>query len=358
MLIMTELSTSHQEYYLVADMGGTHTDIALWASSSLTSNPFNTSITQPLPSLIAFKRFLSKDFSHPKEVITTYLNDFITPPYLTHYFLALASPLHHDRVSYTNTSWQFSQQALRHTFSAPVTLFNDFEALAYSLPYLKEKDLVCLQHGHSPPRRFLYPNKREIISLLGPGTGLGSATIVQRPNHAPLILPSEGGQAFFTPVDEEEHAILAIIKREKKLWPKISHPFPLTWEEMLSGKRGIPRLIKAMSLLYNKTTHCKDAPTLNELITNEDPFAKKILDRYSLLLASACQALALHTGSQGGLYLAGGITPHFLTKMDYALFTQRFSQHSLMQTYLEAIPLYALIHPHPTLIGLQAASQL
>lgn len=357
---MTEFSPSYQGNYLVADMGGTHTDIAIHINTPTISKA-STQQPKTLPSLIKVKRFLSQEFTDPKEVITTYLNHYKTPSHLTHrlthFFLALASPLHQDHVNYTHTPWQFSQHALRHAFPAPVTLLNDFEALAYSLPYLNEKDLVCLQQGHSPLKR-AGQKRKEIISLLGPGTGLGSATIVQQANTPPLILPNEGGQTFFTPRDNEELTLLELIKKEKKLWPKDSSSSFLTWEELLSGKQGIPRLIKAMSLLYKKEANFNDAPTLIKSASHQNIFAQQVLDRYTLLLASACQNLALQTGSQGGLYLAGGVIPHFLTKLKKELFTQRFSQHPLMAEYLKAIPLYVLIHPYPTLIGLQAFSQL
>ncbi len=100
--------------------------------------------------------------------------------------IAVAGPTEREVVALTNRDWRFTRDSLRKAaHAAKFRLLNDFEALALSLPHLEGDDIV--QIGGETP------TKPGVKIVLGPGTGLGMATLAPLPQGGWMALPGEVG---------------------------------------------------------------------------------------------------------------------------------------------------------------------
>lgn len=100
------------------------------------------------------------------------LSDTETPPSIG--ALAVACPILGDIVKFTNLPWQFSIEKLKDAFSLDsLFVVNDYAAVAKALPYLGQESLNLI--GSIEPAA---TETKEPKVVLGPGSGLGSASLV------------------------------------------------------------------------------------------------------------------------------------------------------------------------------------
>jgi len=339
-----------QNLSLIADFGATFSRLALYADGEIFSQ-----ITLE-----------SRRFQSPLEVIEHYLELTAknAPHAPAHYLIAIASPLVEDAVQLTNNHWEFSQKALRQALKkrgGTLTLINDFKALAYSLLKLEKTDLRSIGTSDANLAKSSNSSRNAPIikALIGPGSGFGTATLVvpasSIPTHSePIIITSEGGHSVFAPFDQEEIALLSLLSNTPSLLKGKRAPYPIILEDLLSGTHGIKRLIDAMALLYDKNPTFNSPETLLlSALTEEEPFARAVLTRYSLLLATIASNIALTTGARDGIYIGGGLVPRFADFLANSPFRKRFEENLTVNNYLKTIPTYLIEHADPTLIGLQ-----
>jgi len=85
--------------------------------------------------------------------------------------VAVAAPLAGGKIKLTNSAWSFTAESLASATSLDdILLFNDFEALALSLPHLRAEELHQIGGGAAAPQAAKV--------VLGPGTGIGVAGLV------------------------------------------------------------------------------------------------------------------------------------------------------------------------------------
>ncbi|MFD2270814.1 glucokinase [Undibacterium arcticum] len=108
-------------------------------------------------------------------------------------------------------------------------MLNDFEALALSLPRLRPSQI----QAHAA-----LPKPHGTLAVIGPGTGLGVAGVMQTCTGW-VALPGEGGHATLAAADEFESALLSRVRRD---YPHVSA------ERLLSGI-GLPVLHGAVAEL-------------------------------------------------------------------------------------------------------------
>lgn len=346
-----------QNLSLIADFGATFSRLALYADGEIFSQ-------------VTLK---SRQFQSPLEVIEHYLElETQNAPHApAHYLIAIASPLVEDAVQLTNNHWTFSQKALREALKkrgGTLTLINDFKALAYSLLKLEKTDIrvigtseANLAESDSTKAQSSNSNQNAPIikALIGPGSGFGTATLVVpassiSTHSEPIIIASEGGHSVFAPFDQEEIALLSLLSNTPSLLKGKLAPYPIILEDLLSGTHGVKRLIDAMALLYDKNPTFNSPETLlHSALTEKEPFARAVLTRYSLLLATIASNIALTTGARDGIYIGGGLVPRFADFLANSPFRKRFEENLTVNNYLKTIPTYLIEHADPTLIGLQ-----
>jgi glucokinase len=251
--------------------------------------------------------------------------------------LAVAAPVAGDEVVMTNRDWRIRGGALAERFGfEEAVLINDFVALAKAIPLIPPAGQRKIGNGRADPAA---PS-----ALLGPGTGLGVAIMVQAPS-GPIVLGSEGGHASFAPETEREVALARGLQ-----W-RHGH---VSWERVLSGP-GIAEIYEILAEL-EQGIGTSLAPELvsARALQGADRLAVEALQMFASLLGSFAGNLALTAGARGGIYLGGGILPQLADFLAGSNFRDRFEAKGRFADYLSTIPTTLILEDEPTLLGLSA----
>ena len=316
-------SMPHTEHLsLIGDIGGTNARFALVTSGSL-----NIQNIQTLP---------CADFDGPEQAIRAYLSDFANGCQPEQALLAFACPVHNDFVDVTNNHWAFSQKELKTALSLEkLQLVNDFYVQAMAMPYLDEENKLVLREGTKNPEASCV--------VMGPGTGLGMATLIPDGSHW-RALPGEGGHANL-PVRNELEAKIAEHLRKK---------FGVaTCEHVLCGP-GLENLYEAYSEIYH-WGHRLKTPQISEGAHSGDERCFTVISHFLDWMGCVAGNAALVTGALGGVYLAGGVLPRMQELLKSSTFLKAFNDKGCMSGYTSHIPVTLNLHPQSGLLGAAAA---
>jgi glucokinase len=300
------------EVRLLADVGGTNARFAL---------------QKPNGTPASVRRVRTDDFKTLEDAIRDYVSRTSARPRRA--AIAVASPVTGDRIEMTNHPWSFSVAALSGALGvAELRVVNDFEAVALSLPRLDPAELRRVG-GDAPapgaPR-----------AVIGPGTGLGVAALVQG-----WAVPTEGGHVTMPACDAREAEILARIRA------RLGH---VSAERVLSGM-GLKNLYRALG------RDC-EPPEPDEIsaraLAGADPRAVDTLETFCAMLGTVAGNLALTLGARGGVYIAGGIVRRFAEFFARSGFRDRFEDKGRFREYLAPIPVWIIGTENPALLGLAA----
>jgi glucokinase len=250
---------------------------------------------------------------------------------------AVASPVFGDFVKMTNNPWSFSIAALKTELQlSRLEVINDFTAQALAIPLLGPGDRRQIGRGE--------PRAAAPIGVLGPGTGLGMASLV--PGRAGWMpLPGEGGHATMPPAEPRESRVLDLLRED------YGH---VSAERVLSGM-GLSNLHRALSRLSGRESERLDAAEVTARAeTGNDSVSKETVAMFCAMLGTVAGNLALTLGAFGGIYIAGGIVPRLGDRFDASEFRDRFEAKGRFRDYLARIPTYVITHPFPAFLGLQA----
>jgi glucokinase len=253
--------------------------------------------------------------------------------------VAIAGPVTGDWFEMTNHPWHFSQEETRKALGLDVFhLMNDFKAVALSVPHLRDADLHRIGGGAARPGG--------PIGIVGPGTGLGVASLVWD-GRKYVAVPGEGGHVTMPARTLREFDLFRVLIDQK-----YSH---ISAERVCSGK-GLVNVYNALRILDGRA----DLPDR----TPEDIGAAAI-DGSCALSAEAKQLmtsflgrvagnLALTLGTHGGIYIAGGIVGRWGADFDEELFRGEFESKGRFRDYMAGIPTLLIRHEFPAFVGLQA----
>lgn len=312
---------------LVADIGGSNARFG-W-------------IGAPQAAVDHVQKLAVPDHDGPAAAVRAYLATLartLGPTYRPprHAALAVATPVVGDQVSFTNSHWSFSRRSLQDDLGlASLQVLNDFEALALSLPHLGPQQL----RGHGA-----LPRAEGVLAVVGPGTGLGVAGVVQT-RGGWQALPGEGGHSTLAAGDDFEDEVLRAARREH------GH---VSAERLLSGI-GLPTLYQAVAAALGQPSA---GPLTAEQVVEfgrdgADALCARSLDTFCALLGSFAGNVALTLGARGGVFIGGGIVPRIEDCFFASAFRERFEAKGRMRPYVEAIPT-ALITD--TLVALTGAA--
>lgn len=244
--------------------------------------------------------------------------------------LAIAGPVSAGRGRMTNRPLSFDAGTLSRRLGCPVTVVNDFHAVARALPDLEQ----LVQIGGAVP-------KPGVKAVLGPGSGLGMGLL------APLnggwhVLASEGGHGDLAPGSPLETEILSVLQAS------YGH---VSWETALSG-RGLVRLYRAVCGVWGVEPEDLAAEQITARgVDAGEPVCHQTLEVFFSLLGGAAGNLALTVCAQGGVYVAGGIVPDLAEFAAASPIRRRFDERGPMADMVRAIPLYLILDPAPGLTG-------
>ena len=233
---------------------------------------------------------------------------------------AVATVTAGDYINFTNSHWSFFKATVQAELKLDTFLvLNDFEALALSLPRLSAAQL----RPHDQ-----LPQAKGTLAVIGPGTGLGVAGVMQTPMGW-VALAGEGGHATLAPCDDFESAILAQVRQT------FSH---VSAERLLSGI-GLPVLHNAVAQVRGGTIDVITTGLIVERgLAGSDAICAETLDTFCALLGSFAGNVALTMGARGGVYIDGGIVPRLGERFFTSRFRERFEAKGRFQSYMKNIP--------------------
>ncbi len=251
--------------------------------------------------------------------------------------LAIAGPVNDEQTSreiqVTNTGLRFSDQYCAAVLGCSTYLANDFYALAHGVPYFSS----LVQIGGDDV-------VKGTKALLGPGSGLGMATLVPDRDGHWQVLASEGGHADLAPGSHLEAELWGLLMTD------LGH---VSWESVLCGA-GLQQLYTTMCTLWGASPEALSPQQISARgMTMADPVCHQTLETFCGLLGAAAGNLALTVAAVGGVYIGGGIVPQMLEFVQSSPLRRRFEERGALSGYVEAIPLFVITEDNP---GLQGAA--
>jgi glucokinase len=247
----------------------------------------------------------------------------------------VAAPVDREFITLTNRDWTFSAESLRKAAKAKTfKLLNDFEALAWSLPHIAEADLVQIGGTSN--------SKPQVKVVLGPGTGLGMATLAPLPGGGWMPIPGEMGHVTLPVVHAEELALRDAIVGKGKF---------AEVEDVLTG----PGLLAAYRALAEGDVLSTPEQVLQAGLKGEDRVATKVLEHFMTFLVRLAGDAAMALQARGGVYLAGGIAPSLAEKLNQPKYRAIFEDKGRISNVMKPIPLYIIMDKFPAFKGCAAA---
>ncbi len=309
-------------YKLVGDIGGTNARFALARDGAL-------------------ERFVAVETGSHK-TLEAALDVYLHGQTVSAASLAVAAPVIDGTVALTNSDWSFTKQGLEAKLGCSVEIVNDFAALARAIPFLSAGDYTPIPQKSASA----HPDATGAIAILGPGTGLGVATLI-RAGERWIDLPGEGGHVTMAPATPEEDRIISVMRNR---WEHVSA------ERFLSGN-GLVGLYEACCEVRRVAPVRRSAAEIAASATapGQDPDAwlcAHAFDVFCAMLGTVASNLALTVGATGGVYVAGGILRRYPEFFSASRFRYRFEQKGRFGAYLRAIPTFLIVNEAPALIGL------
>lgn len=319
------------EQFFVADIGGTKSDLALFAPDSERYPLFH-------------KRYLNKDFAEPASLFDKFFAECNHQPRFG--CLALAAPIRGDLVTLTNLPWQFNRQKLQTQYSLQKLLFiNDLTAVSSSIPMLScSGDLQTIQPGSG--------EGGEMRGIVAPGTGLGEGLLAEVDGKV-LVLGSEGGHCDFAPIDQEQLALLSWMQKKYR---------QVSFEMLVSGT-GLPNLYQFTLEYYGQSQNLEVAAAIEAaadqtraiiagaLQPNPCPLCRRTIELFLSILGSEAGNLALKLYAKGGIYLGGGILPRLTSTFSFSGFLRNFQAKGQMADLMNDFPVYLILRSDAALLG-------
>jgi glucokinase len=306
---------------LVGDIGGTNARFALANGESLSCLD-SSKAAEHSGVLEAVARFLDRECKEST---------------LEGVALGVAGPVHNGKSVITNTGWTVDRKALQsHLHCQAVYLLNDFEALAWSLPHLSASHLVPLHAGKA------VIDAPQVV--LGPGTGFGAACLVRHKGRLATVT-GEAGHSTCPAASESDEKI---IDRLRKRFDHVSI------ERVLSGP-GLQNLYGALAEISGTDVPSRRASEIAEAgLQGTCEICSRAVAAFCEMLGTVAGNLALTFGAAGGVYIAGGIVPRILQRLQQSGFEDRFLAKGRYRSYLQNIPVHVIVHPQASLVGLAA----
>ena len=269
---------------LVGDIGGTNSRFGLMAEGSM--------------EVTRIEKLKNDDYDSLEAVAAAYLESQDVSS-LKGAAIDVAAPVMEEDFPLTNRDWIISRTKLKAALNAEhLVILNDFEALAMSLPYLAEADLI--QIGGAAPKR------PSLKLVLGPGTGLGMAALAPLPKGGWLALPGELGHVNLPVVTKEEFDL-----REAMMAPGT-----IFESEFAVTGGGLHLIYATLAKLAGRKPELATPETiLTAALAGTDANAVKTLNHFIIWLARLAGDAAMMMQAHGGVYLAGGIAPSIVAEL-------------------------------------------
>lgn len=360
--------TLDDDEWLLADVGGTYARFMHWGTASSD----------------AFQKLRNEHYGSLAEAVAAF--ETAAGAHASQAALALATPILGDRLRLTNRDWQFSATALRAACGwRRLLIVNDFVAAAAGLPAMQTGDRQLLQSGSAGVAQahgtgagmpadaagtVRMAGTRPWL-LLGPGTGLGCAVLLDVGDAAERVLASEAGHMSFAPPDPRIDSELQRAACQR--WGRVS------WERLLSGS-GLAWLHGQLAngpgsdagagtahsdaahgdtahhdaahgstahtgTAHAATTHAASAIDAAEVVRRAlagEDIARAAVTRFCGWLGACAGDLCLAFGADGGVHLTGGVINGLGAAFDTEAFLRAFRDKGRAAARLAHVPVLRL----------------
>lgn len=253
--------------------------------------------------------------------------------------LSFAGPVGGEVLKLTNNPWVIRPALMKERLGVDrFTIVNDFGAVGYAVATLSDEYFrhVCGPEGPLP--------SAGVISIVGPGTGLGVAAVLRKSDHYDII-ETEGGHVDFAPLDTLEDQILIELRRN----------FRRVSVERIASGRGLSNLYEALGAIEGKAVTFRDDKELwTAALEGKDSLANAALDRFCLTLGSVAGDMALAQGAVA-VVIAGGIGLRVADYLPRSGFRDRFIAKGRFERRMDDMPVKLITYPEPGLFGAAAA---
>lgn len=253
--------------------------------------------------------------------------------------IAVASPVAGDAITLTNNAWILRPASLDARLGLDGhVLINDFGAIGHAVAHLGPDDLRSLCGPDAPLPR------EGVISIIGPGTGLGVAQILRVEGRSHVI-ETEGGHIGFAPSDPVEDAILGHLR----------HRFGRVSVERLCCGPGLAHICEALAAYEGRRIGPVTAEwAWTQARAGSDPLALAALDRFCMILGTVAGDIALAHGAHA-VVVAGGLGQRIADYLPNSAFAARFAAKGRFAAAMERLPVKIITRAEPGLIGAAAA---
>ncbi len=314
---------------LAGDIGGTHTRLCLAEKEAEKIRVVREQV------------FASQQYPDFLPIVKAFLQDNPDPLPEAACF-AVAGPVRQQQARATNLPWLLKSRQLKKALSIDkLALLNDFEAVGYGLATLAEDQMVTLQSGQ--------PEKHARRALIGAGTGLGIGSLIYQGNRY-ITYPSEGGHVGFAPADDMQNRLLRYLQRSLDY---------VCYEHLLSGP-GLQRIYRfllqenRLPSEFSKNIMQADDPAFeisHHALLGDDEIAVQTLDCFIHIYGAQAGNVALNYLASGGVYIAGGIAPKIIERLNSDRFLTAFHDKGVMSELMQSFPIKVIMEEQVGLLG-------
>ncbi|HYI43253.1 MAG TPA: glucokinase [Sphingomicrobium sp.] len=254
--------------------------------------------------------------------------------------MAFAGPVGGELLKLTNNPWVIRPALMLEKLGVDrFTIVNDFGAVAHAVATL---DGSAYRHLCGPERGL---PEEGIVTILGPGTGLGVAALMRHADGSYDVIETEGGHVDFAPLDPLEDAILVQLRKSFRR---------VSVERLISG-RGLVNIYDALAAIENRPATIRDDKALwAAALEGRDSLAAAALDHLCLCLGAVTGDLALAHGAHA-VVLGGGLGARLSDYLPRSGFRDRFIAKGRFERRMDEMPVKLITYPEPGLIGAAAA---
>lgn len=311
---------------VVGDIGGTH---ARFAVADLTAGE--------RPRIGPMRKYRTREHAGLESAWARFAAD-VGEPLPRDAALAVAAPIEGEVLRFMNSDWRIPRFEIGDALGLErLTLLNDFGAVAHAVSLLGEGELEPVLGPAALP-------EQGVISVMGPGTGLGVALLSRRAGQVQVI-ETEGAHIGFAPLDPEEEELadtLAARYGRASLERIVSGPGLIDIYTHLGG--GGDYDATRAGELWNAAIDCSDA------------VAAHALDILVRCFGAAAGDIALAHGAMG-VAITGGLANRIVHLLRTPQFESRFTAKGRYRERMQRTAVMLSTYPEPGLLGAAVAFQ-
>lgn len=314
---------------VVGDIGGTH---ARFAIAELGGGE--------RPRVGPMKRYRTREYPGLEAAWARFARE-VGEPLPSEAALAVAAPIEGEVLRFLNSDWRIP----RHTIAAGLgldrlVLLNDFGAVAHAVSVLSPGEFAPVAGPAMLP-------EQGVVSVIGPGTGLGVAILsrrtLARSGPAVTVIETEAAHVAFAPLDPEEEALADAVAARY-------------------GRASLERVISGPGLI-DIYRHLGGEPEVgpnragelwSAAIDGEDALAAHALDILVRCFGSAAGDISLAHGAMG-VAITGGLANRIVHLLRAPAFEARLTAKGRYRERMQRVPVVLATFAEPGLLGAAVA---